>query len=348
MKTKGITHVCASTVLSVLLLIFVSKSSAQVNFTFQRSISFGATGNSLAAGPMGDYAFEKKTARGEPLISASLFSYSSSTGRHDKAKATTVSFNNDNKNSPSSGNKYKKTSSNSGISFKSTCFTYPKDSRTETGLSVYPPSEILYYAKALKEYAKENGYDTSYAFFSNMGMLSGKKRFFAVNLVTMQIEQSGLVSQGRGLAKSRYDKQYSNIVDSKCTSLGRYKIMGKYRGIYGDSYRMSGLDSTNSNAYKRNIVLHSMSCIPEEESNSALCISEGCPAVSDNFFSSLSRIIDSRKKPMLLWVYDSNLEEVIIQNEKATSEHKIKDDKSTIKYHQCAVHSYQANSTVEW
>lgn len=335
MKTKGITHACASAILSFLMLINFSKSSAQVNFAFQKNISFGTVDNSFATGLMSDYAFEKKPARNEPLISGSLFS-ANSFEKSNRTIETIFPVNIDKKTSPALENKSKKTTSNSGISFRPTCFTYPKDSRTEAGLAEYSATEILYYARELKQYAKENGYDTSYAFFSNMGMLSRKKRFFVVNLVTMQIEQSGLVSQGRGLAKSKYDKQYSNIVDSKCTSLGRYKIMGKYMGIYGNSYRMSGLDSTNSNAYKRNIVLHSMGCIPDEENNSPLCISEGCPAVSDNFFSSLSGIIDSRKKPVLLWVYDSNLEEVVIEEKKHES--KSEETPGHDKFHTCSIH----------
>jgi hypothetical protein len=135
----------------------------------------------------------------------------------------------------------------------------------------------MIYAKALKQYAKKNGYDTSYAFLSNMGMLYNKKRFFVINLTTMKVEQSGLVAQGRGKGVSIYDKQYSNKADSKCTSLGRYKISGMYKGGYGNAYKVQGLDSSNSNAYKRNIVIHPMGCIPDKEGIAPACVSEGCP-----------------------------------------------------------------------
>ena len=184
----------------------------------------------------------------------------------------------------------------------------------------------------LKQYARENGFDTSYAFLSNMGMLSGKKRFFVINLATMEVERSGLVSQGRGQGRTKYDKQYSNIIESKCTSLGRYKVTNKYKGFYGESYRLIGLDSSNNNAFKRNVVLHPMGCIPDEENLAPACISEGCPAVSLNFFSGLSKIIDTREKPVLLWVFDSNLEDVIAEEIQTEN-----------KSHTCSIHTLAIN-----
>lgn len=198
------------------------------------------------------------------------------------------------------------------IRFKPTSFNYPKNTKKEVGISEYDAEQLLIYARVLKEYAKKNGYDTTYAFFGNMGMISNIKRFFVVNLKTMKVEISGLVSHGRGTG-SMFDKQYSNVEGSKCTSLGRYKITGKYKGGYGVSYRMAGLDSSNKNASTRNIVLHSMMCIPDIEKAMPACVSEGCPSVSTKFFTSLSKVIDSRKKPVLLWLFDSNLEEIVIE-----------------------------------
>lgn len=336
MKTKGITHACATAILSILMLIIISQSSAQVNFAFQKNTSPGAADNSFAAGLMNDYAFEKKPVRNEPFISTSLLSSFASNENGKITGTGNIDKRDNRRNATASAKTYKTTAASLGIRFRPTKFTYPQGRHIETGIEEYSATQILYYAKALKQYAKKKGFDTTYAFLSNMGMLSSKKRFFVVNLVTMQIEQVGLVSHGRGQGKSKYDRQYSNIIDSKCTSLGRYMIMKKYKGSYGESYRMAGLDSTNNNAYKRNIVLHSMGCIPDEENNAPVCISEGCPAVSNNFLSSLSRIIDSRKKPVLLWVFDSNLEEVVIEGKKTENRKEETPDKNI--FHSCSIH----------
>lgn len=222
------------------------------------------------------------------------------------------------------------------IGFRRTTFNYPVNPGKDIGIPEYPPEQLMLYAVTLKQYAKKNGFDTTYAFFSNMGMLNSKKRFFVVNLISMKIEQSGFVAQGRGTGPSRFDKQYSNKKESKCTSLGRYKIMKKYQGEYGSAYRMMGLDSSNCNAFKRNIVLHSMGCIPDVEwSNMPVCISEGCPAVSLKFLSSLSKIIDTRKKPVLLWIFDSNLEEVVVEPRTLIQEPAYVEEKI---FHSCSVH----------
>ena len=222
------------------------------------------------------------------------------------------------------------------IGFKRTSFSYPVNPGKDIGVTEYSEDKLILYAVALKQYAVKNGFDTTYAFLSNMGILNSKKRFFVVNLVTLKVEESGLVAQGRGTGPTRFDKQYSNVKESKCTSLGRYRITNKYKGEYGESYRMIGLDSTNCNAFKRNIVLHPMGCIPDaEEENMPVCISEGCPAVSVNFLSYLSNIIDSRKKSVLLWVFDSNLEEIILDED---SINLLAGDEDEKKRHSCTIH----------
>ncbi len=220
------------------------------------------------------------------------------------------------------------------IRFKRTSFTYPQNSRIDIGISQYSESQLLLYAIALKQYAIKNGFDTTYGFLGNMGMLCNKKRFFVVNLTTMQIEQAGLVSHGRGQGPSVYDKQYSNRSGSRCTSLGRYKIMRKYKGGYGEAYKIAGLDSSNQNAYSRSIVLHSMGCIPDRDGMMPACVSEGCPAVSINFLSTLSKIIDSRKKPILLWIFDSNLEQPVV--DETRNENAFHFDANN--GHRCSIH----------
>ena len=196
-----------------------------------------------------------------------------------------------------------------------TSYAYPENSKFDIGVHEYSPEHLMLYARALKQYAQKNGYDIEYAFLSNLGILSNKKRFFVINLSTMKVEEAGLVSHGRGQGQTIHAKQYSNKAGSRSTSLGRYKILGKYSGSYGEAYRMAGLDSSNLNAFNRDIVLHSMGCIPDSENRMPACVSDGCPSVSPKFLSQLQQIIDSRKKPMLLWIFDSNIEELVFEGD---------------------------------
>lgn len=221
-----------------------------------------------------------------------------------------------------SGMVQKKTPADAGITktrvvskeklvFRSTNFTYPKNIKGDVGIAYYPPRQLILYATLLKEYAKKKGYDTTYAFLCNMALVSNKKRFYIFNMQTMRIENAGLVSQGRGKGTSIFNKQYSNDPGSKCTALGRYKIGERYTGEFGESFRLVGLDSSNNKAYQRRIVLHSMPCIPDTDATTIPCASEGCPAVSPSFLEALKAVIKSQKRPVLLWVFDSNLSELV-------------------------------------
>jgi hypothetical protein len=131
----------------------------------------------------------------------------------------------------------------------------------------------------------------------------------------MRIQNAGLAAQGRGQGVSIFEKSYSNDPGSKSTALGKYKISAKYTGEYGESFRLIGLDTSNNKAFQRRIVLHSMPCIPDTDAGMPACASEGCPAVSLSFFSYLKTIITSAKKPILLWVFDSNLEELVLDKD---------------------------------
>ena len=202
--------------------------------------------------------------------------------------------------------------------FASTSFSYPENSKKEIGLTEYSRNQLMLYAEAAKNYAKENGFDTSYVFLANMALLPDKKRFYIINTHTLSVEDSGLVSHGRGKGTTIYSRQYSNIPGSNCTSLGRYKILKSYTGSYGLSYRLAGLDKTNSNAITRGVVLHSSGCIPDKENYAPACVSEGCPAVSKYFFDKINKTVQSKKQPILLWIYDSLLEEPLWVKAKKT------------------------------
>ena len=174
----------------------------------------------------------------------------------------------------------------------------------ETGRSSYSFASLYNQAEKLKHYAQKKGFDTNYAFMIDMGMKSGKKRFFVMDLNTMTIEKRGIVAHGRGNSNFTLNKTYSNAGSSNSTSMGIYKVGSASKGNYGISYRLFGLEESNSNVQKRALILNGMNCIPQEESDSPICQSEGCPSLSPAFLKEISKIIDSRNKPMLLWIFD--------------------------------------------
>ncbi len=159
----------------------------------------------------------------------------------------------------------------------------------------------------LEEYVKANGFNTDYCFMIDMSIPSGKNRFFVYNIKKGSVELSSLVSHGAGSYKKGCNDvlTFSNVPESRATSLGKYKIGNSYWGTYGLSYKLFGLDSTNCNAYERAIVLHSDSYVPEKEIYPyPLYQSSGCPIVSPSFLSTLGKYIKTSSKPILLWVYN--------------------------------------------
>ncbi|MFL5745496.1 MAG: murein L,D-transpeptidase catalytic domain-containing protein [Niastella sp.] len=163
------------------------------------------------------------------------------------------------------------------------------------------------HASSLLAYAKENGYNTSTCFLVDMSVGSGKNRFFVFDLTKNVVVDAGLVAHGRCNKDWLNGRQYGNEVGCGCTSLGRYKIGYPYTGRFGRAYKLYGLDATNSNAFKRFVVLHSYTAVPNDEVDPLpICQSDGCPMVSTAFLQKLGKIIDQSPQPILLYIYDKN------------------------------------------
>lgn len=159
----------------------------------------------------------------------------------------------------------------------------------------------------LKQFAAANRYSTKYAILIDLAIHSGSKRFFMVRLSDETIIHSGLVTHGSSASVLQLgERQYSNVNGSLCSSLGKYKIGVAYQGSFGLAYKLHGLDTSNSRAFERAIVLHSHTCVPDEETEEPICQSWGCPTVSPLFLQTISTYIDHSSKPILMDIYDSS------------------------------------------
>ncbi len=155
-----------------------------------------------------------------------------------------------------------------------------------------------------KQFVKRKGYNENICFLIDMTLPSGQNRFFIYDLKKDSLQGSGLVAHGNCFQYWLEGRKYSNVVGSGCTSPGKYKIGVPYTGKFGYSYKLHGLDSSNNNAFERTVVLHAHSCIPETEVADDICQSNGCPMVSHNFLTHLKKIINTSKKPVMLWIYE--------------------------------------------
>jgi hypothetical protein len=158
-------------------------------------------------------------------------------------------------------------------------------------------------AASLKKFAQQNNYNSSIGFLVDMRLPSGKKRFFVYDLQQDSILFSGLIAHGNCNSGFLAEAKFSNTPDCGCSSLGRYSVGYKYSGKFGEAFKLYGLDSSNSNAFNRYIVLHGYGEVPDKESDDPICNSLGCPMVSHPFLAELDRQISKVKKPILLWMF---------------------------------------------
>ena len=167
--------------------------------------------------------------------------------------------------------------------------------RNETARPTYV-SAFSNRANAVRSYAMAKGFSTTWCFLVDMSIHSGRNRFFVYDLERNMVIMSGLVSHGSCNETFLDQAKFSNTPGGNCTSLGKYKVGEKYRGQYGKSYKLYGLESTNSNAYTRAIVLHSYSCIPDEEIYPRVaCNSSGCAGVSPLFLKNFLQLLTGQK-----------------------------------------------------
>ena len=152
--------------------------------------------------------------------------------------------------------------------------------------------------------------DDNYLCIVNFGKHSGEERFFIYNVRNNKYEYSGLVQHGNGKGNTASKPKFSNVIGSNCSSLGLYKITSKdnmHSWPGAPCFRMVGLDSTNSNAIARGILIHpslTRTLMPFEICGLDLPLtgeSRGCFAVSCNTMYEISKRF--KKNNMYLYAY---------------------------------------------
>ena len=152
--------------------------------------------------------------------------------------------------------------------------------------------------------------DANYLCIVNFGKHSGEERFFIYNVRNNKYEYSGLVQHGNGKGNTASKPKFSNVIGSNCSSLGLYKITCKdnmHSWPGAPCFRMVGLDSTNSNAIARGILIHpslTRTLMPFEIWGLDLPLtgeSRGCFAVSCNTMYEISKRF--KKNNMYLYAY---------------------------------------------
>ena len=166
-------------------------------------------------------------------------------------------------------------------------------------------------AKESLDYAKKNKMDTTMCILVDFSIHSGNKRMFVYDFQKDSIILEGLCTHGCGAGEwanggTPSSPVFSNVPDSHCSSVGKYKIGDRAYSNWGIhiKYSLHGLEATNNNAYKRYVVLHSWEIVSDTEVYpNGSPESWGCPAVSDKMMEQLDILLKASTKPVLLWIY---------------------------------------------
>jgi hypothetical protein len=167
-------------------------------------------------------------------------------------------------------------------------------------------------AKQTLVFCKQKRYNTRYCILIDMSLPSGVKRFMVWDFRKDSILVSGLVSHGCGINPwsgiwSKDKPTFSNIANSHCSSLGKYEVGSRAASAWGIhiKYFLKGLESTNSNVYARDVVLHSWEKVSDSEVYPNGTPEDwGCPAISNNTMKIVDRLISKQKQHLLLWIYN--------------------------------------------
>ena len=175
-----------------------------------------------------------------------------------------------------------------------------------------PTKSLSSKAKQAKIFAEENGLNTNLCILIDMSIHSGKNRLFIYDFKKDSIMDHGLCAHGCcdnewSSDSTKTTPYFSNIPESHCSSLGKYKVGKRGYSNWGINinYRLHGLESTNNNAYSRAIVLHSWDMIADNEIHPAGSPEGwGCPAVSNNFMMKLDSLLKKEQQPLLMWIFN--------------------------------------------
>jgi hypothetical protein len=166
-------------------------------------------------------------------------------------------------------------------------------------------------AKEALSFCKNNDCNTDFCILIDMKIHSGKYRMFVYDFKKQEVERMALVAHGAGKDDKKStgaEPLFSNEEGSWLTSLGKYKIGARAYSQWGINvhYKLHGLETSNNNAFKRIVVLHSFTPVSSFEIypfHLPMGWSAGCPVTDNDTMTWLDAKLKNTEKPVLLWIF---------------------------------------------
>ena len=121
-------------------------------------------------------------------------------------------------------------------------------------------------------------------------------RFFLIDLATGAVERYH-ATHGEGSDLKDFARKFSNVAETKKSSLGFIRTAEVYTGTFKRSLRLDGLSATNSNIRDRAIIFHGMDGV--KEANVIQAMTWGCVALN---WTVKDAVLDKIKEGALLYV----------------------------------------------
>jgi len=169
----------------------------------------------------------------------------------------------------------------------------PPPALAATADSPWPRPEVLELAmQAYRCGEREGRFERPVLTVIDYSLPSSQPRLWVIDVQHMQVLHHDMVAHGEGSGDTMA-VAFSNEIGSHQSSLGLFRTEGVYRGYFGYSLRLSGLEpGINDKARERAIVVHGFADVSRSFAAKwgTIATTWGCPAVPEDV---APQIIDS-------------------------------------------------------
>lgn len=166
-------------------------------------------------------------------------------------------------------------------------------------------------AQQAEAFAKQKGLNEKYCLLVDYALPSGQPRVFLWSFVDHKVQFAAHTMHGPGKGSTPQHAVLSNQSGSHCSAPGPFKVTKEHGHINSTGYFLSGLDSKNSNARERGLMLHGAYIVDLDLENNCEYLRldalwcAGCVTISTDEMDYLGQIIESEPKCLLLWSFCS-------------------------------------------
>lgn len=171
------------------------------------------------------------------------------------------------------------------------------------------PNGLEEKAQESLDYARQHGMNEHYCLLLDYSIPSGHPRLFVWSFEKDGVIYMAHAMHGPGKGSTARFPVFSNEPGSESSSLGRFKITKQHGTVNESGYYLKGLDTTNSNAYSRGLMIHGSYWVDFNRWRRYIPLNrrscQGCVAISNREMAYLSNIIEEENETLLLWSYCS-------------------------------------------